>query len=109
MTALRRATALAHILARCVGTPPPRVVTQLPRDVERGSYAAQTRTLIISLPEDVDDETLCDVVTHEFQHYVDDLHGRADPGGWPRGTHAPQFYVRLDGLRARARAAGVDV
>lgn len=94
-----RATALVYICAEATGFPVPSVVSAHPRNIERGEYAPDSATIILCCTPD----ELWDVVVHEFQHHMDAIHGRPDPGGYPRGGHAKNFYTRMHQLEDKVR------
>lgn len=69
------------------------------RDGHLALYAPKTRTILVR-GDITDAEALVEVLTHEYQHHLDELTG-TPCGGSSHGVHGKEFYERLEDLRAR--------
>jgi hypothetical protein len=95
------AVLFVDLVAGMLGVAPPRVSSKTPDGIVSSDYAEESRTIAL-----VGGSAPVEAVLHEFQHYLDDLHGQPLEGAL-RGTHDGSFYTRLHALEdfVKAQAA----
>jgi hypothetical protein len=108
MLSTYEAVLFVDYIAGMLGIAPPRVASKTPDGIVRSDYSEDSRTIAL-----VGGSAPVEAVLHEFQHYLDDLHGQPLEGAL-RGTHDGSFYTRLHDLedfvkaRAAERASGPE-
>lgn len=93
---------MVRLVSDIEGVIPPRVASRIWDGVTVADYAPESRTIAL-----VEGRATPDTILHEFQHYLDDLHGQPLEGA-TRGVHDRSFYTRLDDLKARVAAVLVE-
>lgn len=89
------AVRVVRLLADMTGVRTPLVAHRPSDGVVAAEYSEDSQTIML-----VHGAATAETVLHEFQHYLDDLHGQPLEGA-TRGVHDRSFYTRLKDLRAR--------